>query len=111
MRLSKAGYYKRPEPREERDAAVIDALNAVVEANSRWGFWKCFDRLRLDGKRWNHKRVLRVYRQMGLNMARRTKKRLPKRERQPIEVPAVPNAVRPWCRDRYDGIPQPEAWR
>jgi putative transposase len=30
---------------------------------------------------------------MGLNIARRTKKRLPKRERQPIEVPAVPNAV------------------
>lgn len=75
----------------------MDALNDLVARCPRWGFWKCFDRLRLDGKRWNHKRVLRIYREMRLNLPRRTKKRVPKRERQSIEVPEAVNAV--WSLD------------
>ena len=59
--LSRAAYYKVPPLPQEKDAEVIDALNGVVERNGRWGFWKCFDRLRLDGRPWNHKRVWRVY--------------------------------------------------
>jgi putative transposase len=39
---------------------VVAALTALVEQHGRWGFWKCFARLRLDGSRWNHKRVYRV---------------------------------------------------
>ena len=31
---------------------VIEALMTVLEARPRWGFWKCDDRLRLDGQRW-----------------------------------------------------------
>ena len=88
VRLPRATYYKRLVSRECGDEAVIDALNAVVERHRRWGFWKCFDRLRLDGHRWNHKRVWRVYRAMGLNLPRRTKKRLPVRERQTLDVQA-----------------------
>ena len=77
VRLSRAAYYRRPEQRRaERDRPVIDALNEVVDKRRRWGFWKCYDRLRLDGKPWNHKRVLRVYREMKLNLPRRTKKRM-----------------------------------
>lgn len=92
MGLSRAAFY-RPPGGSPNDDEVIAALNKLVERNGRWGFWKCFDRLRLDGERWNHKRVLRVYRAMRLNLPRRTKKRLPTRERQPIEVEATPNAV------------------
>ena len=43
------------------DAPVIAALMAIVAQHGRWGFWKCYDRLRLQGYRWNHKRVHRVY--------------------------------------------------
>lgn len=66
--LSRAAFHKTGESAVQRDAEVIDALNAVVELSPRWGFWKCFDRLRLDGQRWNHKRVWRVYCQLGLNI-------------------------------------------
>jgi putative transposase len=76
---------------------VVDALNTMVDRHPRWGFWKCYYRLRLDGKPWNHKRVLRVYREMRLNLPRRTKKRVPTRLRQTLEVPAVPNAI--WAID------------
>jgi putative transposase len=59
--LSRAAYYKRPMPASERDAKVIEALNAIVTRHGRWGFWKCFTRLRLAGCGWNKKRVHRVY--------------------------------------------------
>lgn len=72
--LSRAAYYKRPTPASEIDALVIDALNAIVTRHGRWGFWKCYTRLRLDGHCWNKKRVHRVYCDMGLNLPRRRKK-------------------------------------
>jgi putative transposase len=80
-----------------RDAPVIAALTTLVGAKSRWGFWKCYDRLRLDGHPWNHKRVWRVYCGLRLNLPRRTKKRLPVRLRHPLVVVPQPNAV--WAVD------------
>lgn len=92
--LSWAAYYKTPPLPQEKDAEVIDALNGVVERNGRWGFWKCFDRLRLDGRPWNHKRVWRVYCELGLNIPRRTKRRIPKREALAIQVaPSLPASM------------------
>jgi putative transposase len=81
----------------ERYAPVVDELNAVVEIHPRWGFWKCHDRIRLDGHPWNHKRLWRIYCEMGLNLPRRKKKRLPARDPQSLKVPAVANAI--WALD------------
>jgi putative transposase len=89
--LSRTSYYRGDELDATRDEPVIEALNALVTEHHRWGFWKCFDRLRNEGKPWNHKRVLRVYRKMRLNLPRLTKRRLPTREPQSLEVPAVMN--------------------
>jgi len=96
-KLSRAAYYRQGVDWSKRDAAVIDALNTVVERHRRWGFWKCFDRMHNQGQPWNHKRVHRVYRKLGLNLPRRTKKRLPQRLRQPLTVAAAVNAV--WALD------------
>jgi putative transposase len=84
--LSRAAYYRGPMDGLVRDGAVIEALNGVVERNSRWGFWKCNQQLRSDGRPWNHKRVWRVYCDMGLNLPRRTKKRLPQRDPVPLQA-------------------------
>jgi putative transposase len=101
VKLSRSAYYRKPVKdqagRLRRDQPVIDAQNELVEANPRWGFWMCFDRLRLDGQRWNHKRVWRVYCDMKLNLPRRKKKRLPQRVRQSMEVIPLPNQV--WSMD------------
>ena len=74
------------------DVAIIEAFNAVVAQHGRWGFWKCHDRLRLDGHAWNHKRTWRVYCAMKLNLPRRTKKRLI-RPMQPLDAPSLPNQI------------------
>ena len=84
VRLSRTAYYRPPPPQMRTDAPVIAALMTVVAAHGRWGFWKCFDRLRLDGRPWNHKRVHRVYCALRLNLPRRIKRRVPTRLRQPL---------------------------
>lgn len=96
VRLSRAAYY-RPVNQMDRDREVVTALNEIVAVELRWGFWKCYERLRDLGKPWNHKRVHRVYCQMGLDQKRRTKKRLPTRERQSLIVVPILNAV--WALD------------
>ncbi len=95
--LSRSSWYRASPQQHVRDQAVIDALNAMVEKRPRWGFWKCYDRLRLDGHPWNHKRVHRIYKAMKLNLPRRTKRRLPKRVQQPMIVEARANAG--WAMD------------
>jgi putative transposase len=97
VRLSRAAYYRTPQVAMERDREVIEALNGLVASNGRWGFWKCYDRLRLDGHRWNHKRVHRVYCELRLNLPRRTKRRVPQRLRQPLAAPATLNGT--WALD------------
>ena len=96
-RLSRAAYYKPGIDWAVRDGEVIAALQAIVVEEQRWGFWKCYDRMRNQGRSWNHKRVHRVYCRMKLNLPRRSKRRVPKRERQPLTVEPRMNAV--WALD------------
>lgn len=81
----------------DRHAPIITALQGLVAQHGRWGFWKCFDRLRALGHPWNHKRVYRVYCALRLNQTRRTRKRLPKREVRPLAAPARLNDT--WAMD------------
>ena len=106
--LSRTAIYRPPIDWAERDAPVIMALSDVVGERTRWGFWKCFYRLRGDGFPWNHKRVHRVYCDMRLNLPRRTKRRKITREAQPLDNVKALNHV--WALDfmhdrLYDGRP------
>ena len=101
-RCSRTAFYRAQAtapalPQADTDAPIITALQAIVAQHGRWGFWKCFDRLRALGHPWNHKRVYRVYCALRLNQLRRTKKRLPKREPLPLAAPARLNDT--WAMD------------
>ena len=106
VRLARAAWYRPPRDRLDRDRAVVEALTAQVDQNTRWGFWKLFDRLHNLGYPWNHKRVYRVYCALRLNRARRTKRRVPRRPRVPLVAP--PQLNQTWALDfmrdtLYDG--------
>jgi putative transposase len=102
VRLSRAAYY-RPVEESDRDVEIVAARNEIIAVELRWGFWECYERLRQLGRGWNHKRVHRVYCAMRLNQQRRTKKRLPTRERQSLIVVPIVNAV--WALDfMFDSV-------
>ncbi len=95
--LARSAYYRTPVDWQARDATVIEALNGLVDAHPRWGVLKDITRLRTLGHSWNHKRIYHVYRQLGLNHPRRTKRRLPVRPSIPVFVPEGPSEV--WSAD------------
>lgn len=70
------------------DSTVVHLLQHLAQTVEDEGFWKFFNRLRLQGHQVNHKRVYRIYKQLGLRMKRKCRKRLPIRTKEKLEVPA-----------------------
>lgn len=93
--MSKSVYYYKPLTKD--DSEIELALQEKVLAHSEEGFWKTYDRLRYEGKLWNHKRVYRVYKLLGLSLRRKVKKRLPTRVKEPLVVPTILNDT--WSMD------------
>lgn len=62
-------------------------LKNLVELHPREGFWKSYFRLRNVGEKVNHKRLHRVYKKLDLPLRRKSKKRLPQRVKEQIEIP------------------------
>lgn len=93
--ISRCALRYQAKPRD--DSAIEAALRLLAEQHRRWGFEKMFDRLRLDGHRWNHKRVRRVYRNLKLHLRVKPKKRVPSRNPQPLAVPDEANVC--WSAD------------
>lgn len=69
------------------DVTLMDSLRQLAEGHPVDGFWKCYHRIRNTGCVVNHKRLHRVYKLMGLSLRRKTKKRLPARVKEPLNVP------------------------
>ena len=89
--MSKSVYYYKPLLKD--DTAIERALLEKVEQKPEEGFWKSYGRLRLEGYQWNHKRVHRVYKALGLPQRRKAKKRLPARVKETLAVPEKPNVT------------------
>lgn len=73
--------------------------DSEVEAKLRWygeqlpsrGFPEYFKRIRREGLVWNHKRVKRVYKKLGMSRRRKMKRRIVNPERKLLLQPIRPN--------------------
>jgi putative transposase len=79
------------------DTEVIEKLQELAEKKPMEGQDKFYLRIRREGLKWNHKRVQRIYRLLGMNKKKRTRKRIPARVKQPLFVPTKPNET--WSMD------------
>ena len=89
MGFSRGSY--QPVTRGRNDEPVQQALRALTGRHPGRGFWKLHHRLRKNGLVISHKRTLRIYRALALNLPRRLKKRVPACVKQPLTVPVAAN--------------------
>jgi len=80
-------------PRPDKNEPVREQLRGLIEKHPAIGFWQSYHRIRRLNFIWNHKRVYNVYTQMGLNIRRRARKRLPVRVKQALFQPEHINQV------------------
>lgn len=95
LNMSKSTYYYRAQLKD--DSLIEESLHLKSEKHPEEGFWKAYGRLREEGYDWNHKRVYRVYKSLGLSIRRKAKKRLPARVKEPLVVPSLLNDT--WSMD------------
>jgi putative transposase len=77
---------------------IADWLIRLTDNHRNWGFGMSYLYLRnVKGRRWNHKRVYRIYRELELNLRIRPKKRMVREKPEPLTVPQGINQV--WSMD------------
>lgn len=82
----------------KKDDSVIEAkLQQLAEQLPHRGIDEYYGRLRNEGFPWGRKRVLRVYRGLGLQLRRKRKRRLPSSIKAPLTLPIDSNIV--WSMD------------
>ncbi len=81
----------RYKSRRQLDDEVVDVLMRLAESRPRWGFGLMFDWLRLQGHKWNHKRVYRIYKELALNLRIKPKRRFPSRNPFCLDEASKPN--------------------
>jgi putative transposase len=89
LKLSRSAY--RYQARKPNDEEIVQALLGLAAQKPRWGFRKMVDYLKNMGSAWNHKRIRRVYCELGLNLRVKPRKRLPSRTPQPLVQPERAN--------------------
>jgi putative transposase len=87
----------RYQPRDDGNEGLRERLKELAGQHRRHGYRMLHSRLRIDGWAINVKRTYRVYREEGLMVRKRRRKKLPVPERQPLVRPTQPNEV--WSMD------------
>jgi len=93
--LQAGSYYYKAVPTD--DEPLREAIRNVARERRRWGCPRIIDGLRRRGWRDNHKRVERIYREEGLQVRRRRRKRVCGEAREPLIQASRPNQV--WAMD------------
>ena len=76
------------------NAKIADWLVKLTLEQTDWGFGLCYDYLRnVEGFKWNHKRVYRIYCELALNLRIRPRRRLKRHKPEPLKEPIKPNQV------------------
>jgi len=74
------------------NAEIADWLIKLTEDETDWGFVLCYDYLRnVEGFKWNHKRVYRIYCKLALNLRIRPRRRLKRHKPEPLKEPIKRN--------------------
>jgi putative transposase len=94
MSLSRSVYYYKS---IKDDSEVINKLKELSNEYPKRGCDKFYDTIRLEGTKWNYKRVRRVYCLMKLNLKRKSKRRLPARVKVALITPSRINST--WSMD------------
>jgi putative transposase len=79
------------------DSEVEDKLRWYAQNLPTRGFPEYFKRMRKEGIKWNHKRVKRVYKQLGMTRRKKMKRRIPNPEKRALLQPIRPNLT--WSMD------------
>ena len=89
MELGRSSYYYAGQPPD--DEPLRAALRQAAAERRRFGYRRLTWLLRRRGWRDNHKRIERLYREEGLQVRRRRRKRTAKGRPRPLEAPRGPN--------------------
>lgn len=84
----------RYRPCSDGNAGLRERLKKLAGQHCLHGYRMLHSRLRIDGWMINVKRTYRVYREEGLMVGKRRRKKLRVPERQPLVRPMQPNEVR-----------------
>src|SRR6185503_1488460 len=89
MGISRSLYRYRS--RRPDTALLRSRIEEIAALERRYGYRRVYLRLRREGWEVNRKRVYRLYREAGLAVRRRRRKRLGPYERKPLPKPSAPN--------------------
>jgi len=84
-------------PRPDNNAELREQITALAQRHKRYGVGMIHLKLRQQGLVVNYKRVERLYKEAGLQVRRRKRKKVPVGERQPLIRPSAANEV--WSMD------------
>jgi putative transposase len=83
--------------RRSGDEETRERLRELAGERRRFGYRRLHIMLQRKGYKVNHKRVYRLYREEGLSVRKRKRKRVARADRVPLQSPIEPNQV--WCLD------------